>query len=127
MALSDSITASARRGSRFSRASNAWPSAFSTRPPIWATLRSKSSSSSWYERTMCSLIASDPRLGASSEATRNVIPCLPFLGIRKDLGRIALLYQLAEVEERRSLRNPRRLLHRVGYDHDTIIFAELID
>src|SRR5690606_9668184 len=105
----------------------AWPSASSASPPIWAILRSRSASSSWYERTMCSSIALIPCRTTSAVTARDVIPGLPVPRVREDLGCISLLDQFAEVEERRPLPYSRRLLHRVRHHDDAVVLPQLVD
>src|SRR6266545_7481449 len=47
--------------------------------------------------------------------------------VGEDLRRLAILDELAEVEESGALRNARGLLHIVGNDRDCIAAAKLVD
>src|SRR3712207_2420014 len=97
--------------------------AASARPPICAIV-ARSWSRSWSKAlTVWALM----RLGSSAVAAGDVILGAGLAGIGEDFGRLAIFDEVAEVEKGGLLRDPRRLLHVVGDDHDRIAAAKLVD
>src|SRR5690349_2155245 len=77
---------------------------------------------------MCSLSAvAMLQVPLLADTAGNIILSLLVLGIGEDVGGVAFLDQVPKVEERRTLANARRLLHRVRDDDDRVILAQLVD
>src|SRR3989442_6311293 len=115
---SPSITSRASGSSRSTRARMTRRICSSTSAPIASSVCLSPSSSSW----KCRCIEA-----ASAEPTRDVILRPLVLRRGEQPGRRPDLHQLAEQEESRAVRHPRRLLHVVRDDDDRQVAFELED
>src|SRR5262249_25152540 len=99
----------------------------STRPPISATLRVISCRSVSKALAVWSTLVVVMSVMVLPEAPSDVVlrALIPRAG-EHCTGRIEV-DQFAQIHEGRKFRNPRRLLHVVGDDHDCVIVGQLID
>src|SRR5215467_5264057 len=119
----------ARSASRLASASTASATCFSASPPISATMRAMSCRSTSKAFAVCSLIvtviAVIPR--RSAEATGDIVLRAPVARRREYLAGRVELGQLAQIHERREIRDAGGLLHVMRDDHDRIVRLELVD
>src|SRR5262245_24021459 len=119
----------ARSASRLASASTASATCFSASPPISATMRAMSCRSTSKAFAVCSpivtVIAVIPC--RSAEATGDIVLRAPVARRREHLARGIELGQLAQIHERREIRDAGGLLHIMRDDHDRIVRLELVD
>src|SRR5437016_14111337 len=63
----------------------------------------------------------------SAETTRNIVLGALLGRAGEDFPRGPIFDQLAEIKESRMIRNPSRLLHIMGHDHNRIILLQFKD
>src|SRR6187551_251969 len=123
MVLSSSIVLRASSTLRSTYARMASVSTSSTCAPMSKTRSRRLSSSPSYSRSVCRRSISFP----SAEAARDVVFSALFLGAREDHVRAVMLDELTQIEKCRKIRDPRRLLHVVGHDHDRVGLSEFVN
>src|SRR3954452_17646603 len=126
---SSAMTRSAACESRLTSASAAAASWRSTSPPMATILLVSSAKSTSNERTVClrAWMSASAMPRSSAEPAGDVVLGHLLARLGEHLVGPAELDQVAEMKEGGLLRDPRRLLHVVGHDHDREARAQLVD